>query len=61
MCCQSRSKRGARKREALIVPEANAREAAMVKGIDIYGVQNLRDDVSISYADKQRSPPCAAI
>lgn len=27
---------------ALFVPEANAREAAMVKGIDIYGVQNLR-------------------
>ncbi|MDQ6625765.1 MAG: ATP-binding protein, partial [Verrucomicrobiota bacterium] len=32
-------KRGKR---ALFVPEANAREAAMVEGIDIYGVQNLR-------------------
>ena len=41
--CQLRSKRVARKREALIVPEANAREAAMVKGITIYGVKNLRD------------------
>ncbi len=32
-----------RKREALIVPEANAREAAMVSGIDVFGVKNLRD------------------
>ncbi|HEX8680086.1 MAG TPA: magnesium chelatase domain-containing protein, partial [Chthoniobacterales bacterium] len=32
-------KRGKR---ALFVPEANAREAAMVEGIDVYGVQNLR-------------------
>lgn len=34
----------ARKRgkKALFVPEANAREAAMVAGIDVYGVQNLR-------------------
>ncbi len=34
----------ARKRgkKALFVPEVNAREAAMVAGIDIYGVQNLR-------------------
>jgi magnesium chelatase family protein len=32
-------KRGKR---ALFVPEANAREAAMVANIDVYGVQNLR-------------------
>ena len=34
----------ARKRgkKALFVPEANAQEASMVKGIDIFGVQNLR-------------------
>ena len=31
-----------RGKKALIVPEANAREAAMVEGIDIFGVQNLR-------------------
>ena len=31
-----------RGKKALFVPEANAREAAMVEGIDIYGVQNLR-------------------
>src|SRR3979411_709884 len=31
-----------RGKRALFVPEANAREAAMVANIDIYGVQNLR-------------------
>ena len=31
-----------RGKKALFVPETNAREAAMVEGIDIYGVQNLR-------------------
>src|SRR6202165_128690 len=31
-----------RGKRALFVPEANAREAAMVSNIDIYGVQNLR-------------------
>ena len=31
-----------RGKTALFVPEANAREAAMVEGIDIFGVQNLR-------------------
>ena len=31
-----------RGKRALFVPEANAREAAMVDRIDIYGVQNLR-------------------
>jgi magnesium chelatase family protein len=31
-----------RGKQALVVPEANAREAAMVEGIDIFGVQNLR-------------------
>ncbi len=29
----------------LFVPEANAREAAMVEGIDVYGVRNLREVV----------------
>ena len=32
-----------RGKRALFVPAANAREAAMVEGIDIYGVQNLRE------------------
>src|SRR6187397_3093088 len=31
-----------RGKKAIFVPEANAAEAAMVKGIDVYGVQNLR-------------------
>jgi len=31
-----------RRKQAVFVPEANAHEAAMVEGIDVYGVQNLR-------------------
>jgi magnesium chelatase family protein len=31
-----------RGKQAIFVPEANAHEAAMVEGIDVYGVQNLR-------------------
>src|SRR3954469_14518635 len=33
----------ARGRKAVILPQANAREAAMVEGIDIYGVRTLRE------------------
>ncbi len=29
-------------KQGLLVPEANAREAAMVRGIDVYGIRNLR-------------------
>ena len=38
----------ARKRgkKALFVPAANAQEAAMVKGIAVYGVRNLRETFS---------------
>jgi magnesium chelatase family protein len=32
-----------RGRRAVVVPEANAREAAMVEGIKVYGVRNLRE------------------
>jgi len=32
-----------RGKKAVFVPEANAREAAMVEGIDVYGVRNLRE------------------
>ncbi|MGI9088024.1 MAG: YifB family Mg chelatase-like AAA ATPase [Chthoniobacterales bacterium] len=32
-----------RGKQALFVPEANAQEASMVAGIDIYGVRNLRE------------------
>ncbi len=31
----------------LIVPKANAREAAVVEGLDVYGVENIHDVVSI--------------
>jgi magnesium chelatase family protein len=30
-------------RKRVVVPEANAREAAMVEGIEVYGVRNLRE------------------
>ena len=30
-------------KKALIVPEANAREAAVVEGLNVYGVKNLRE------------------
>ncbi len=30
-------------KKSLIVPEANAREASVVEGIDVYGVRNLRE------------------
>jgi len=33
----------ARGKKALIVPAANAREAAVVEGLDVYGVRNLRE------------------
>jgi len=32
-----------RKRKAIFVPAANAREAAIVRGIDVYGISNLRE------------------
>src|SRR5207244_8477697 len=35
-----------RRKKALFVPEANAQEAAMVKGIAVYAVRNLRETFS---------------
>lgn len=32
-----------RRKKAIIVPQANAREAAVVEGIEVYGVSNLRE------------------
>jgi magnesium chelatase family protein len=40
----------------LIVPEANAREAAMVAGIDIFGVANLRNAFQFVRGEKQLTP-----
>ena len=42
-----------RGKRAMIVPGANAREAAMVAGIDIYGVQNLREAFQFVRGEKQ--------
>jgi magnesium chelatase family protein len=36
-----------RKIRGLILPQENAREAAMVKGIDVYGVRSLREAVQL--------------
>jgi len=44
-----------RGKQALIVPGANAREASMVSGIDIYGVQNLRQTFEFIRGETQLS------
>src|SRR5207302_977949 len=41
---------------ALFVPEANAREASMVSGIAIYGVQNLRQTFAFIRGEAQLQP-----
>jgi magnesium chelatase family protein len=46
-------KRGKR---ALFVPEANAREAAMVDGIEVYGVQNLRQTFDFVIGKTELTP-----
>ncbi len=43
-------------KRALVVPQANAREAAMVAGIDIYGVDNLRQAFQFVRGEKQLTP-----
>jgi magnesium chelatase family protein len=45
-----------RGKKALIVPEANAREAAMVEGIDIFGVQNLRQAFEFIRGERTLQP-----
>ena len=45
-----------RGKKALFVPEVNAREAAMVEGIDIYGVQNLRQTFGFVRGETQLEP-----
>src|SRR3982750_625916 len=46
-------KRGKR---AVIVPKANAQEAAMVAGIDVYAGQNLRETFQFVRGEKQLAP-----
>ena len=45
-----------RGRRAVVVPQANAREAAMVAGIDVYGVENLRQAFQFVRGEKQLTP-----
>ncbi len=47
-----------RGKKALFVPAANAREAAMVEGIDIYAVQNLRQTFEFIRGETQLQPTC---
>ncbi|HYR58908.1 MAG TPA: YifB family Mg chelatase-like AAA ATPase [Chthoniobacteraceae bacterium] len=43
-------------RQAVIVPEANAREAAMVSGIEVFGVRNLRETFEFLTGQRQLQP-----
>jgi len=45
-----------RGKEGLIVPEANAHEAAMVGGIDVYGVKNLREAFQFLIGETMLTP-----
>jgi magnesium chelatase family protein len=45
-----------RGRKAVIVPQENAREAAMVEGIDVYGVRNLREVYEFLTGARQLTP-----
>src|SRR5207342_2814955 len=45
-----------RGKRAIIVPAANAREAAMVEGIDILGVQNLRETYQFVRGETELQP-----
>lgn len=43
-------------RRKVVVPEANAREAAMVEGIEVYGVRNLREAFEFLTGEKILTP-----
>jgi magnesium chelatase family protein len=45
-----------RGRTKVVVPEANAREAAMVDGIEVYGVQNLRQTLQFLLGETVLQP-----
>jgi len=45
-----------RQKRALVVPQANAREAAMVSGIEIFGARNLREIFQFVTGEKQLIP-----
>ena len=43
-------------KRAVIVPQENAREAAMVEGIDVYGVRNLRETYEFLTGERTLTP-----
>jgi magnesium chelatase family protein len=45
-----------RRKRAIFVPEANANEAAMVQGIDVYGVRNLRETFEFHRGEVTMTP-----
>jgi magnesium chelatase family protein len=45
-----------RGKRAVVVPQPNAQEAAMVAGIDVYGVRNLRETFQFVRGEKQLTP-----
>ncbi|HEY0666925.1 MAG TPA: YifB family Mg chelatase-like AAA ATPase [Sphingobacteriaceae bacterium] len=45
--------------EGIIIPKQNAREAAIVSGIDVYGVDNLRD--VIAFFNNNERPPVTIV
>lgn len=45
-----------RGKRSLVVPQANAREAAMVEGIEVYGARNLRETFQFVVGEKQLAP-----
>ncbi len=45
-----------RGRTKVVVPEANAREAAMVDGIEVFGVRNLRETFEFLLGEKTLTP-----
>ncbi len=53
---------GARKRgmKALILPEQNAREAAIVQGLDILGVKNIKQVIDYFNDDIPIAPTTAS-
>lgn len=45
-----------RGRRAIILPKANAREAAMVEGLDVYGATSLRDTIEFFQGNLNWTP-----
>ncbi len=50
-----------RRKKAIILPLANAAEAALVRGIDVYGVRSLREAYEFLSREKELTPTVAGI